>query len=130
MVNLKTFISKTTIVFKTFDFTVKRTKNNSEIWNFSAMSPSGDKKYVVYCAPDISKAKGIVKIALKKVPAGHRLVVVCENYEGQDQQESVDNGYCLVTFDKLNEYGVEMLDILEKEGGLTPTQQKFTSALG
>lgn len=130
MANLKTFISKTTIVFKTFDFSVKRTINNSEIWNFSAISPNGDKKYVVYCAPDISKAKGIVKIALKKTPAGHRLVVVCENHESQDLQDSTDDDYCLVTFDKLNEYGVEMLDIIEKEGGLTPIQQKFTSALG
>ncbi|TNF30499.1 MAG: hypothetical protein EP319_04895 [Deltaproteobacteria bacterium] len=128
-VSLKNFISKTSIVFKTFDFSVKMTKNNSEIWNFTTSNPNGDKRYVVYCAPDLGKSKGVIKIALKKVPSSHRLVVVCSNFDAPDLQESVENNYCLVTLDKLNEYGITMLDILEKEGSLSESKQKFTSAL-
>lgn len=132
--SLKNFISKTTIVFKTFDFNVKLTKNNSEIWNFKTTNPSGDKKYVVYCAPDLVKSKGVIKVALRKVPSSHRLVVVCSNYDGPDFQDSVDNNYTLVTLDKLNEYGIEMLEILERDGerdgGMHPSKASFTTALG
>jgi hypothetical protein len=129
-VSLKNFISKTTIVFKTFDFNVQLTKNNSEIWNFKTTNPGGDRKYVVYCAPDLVKSKGVIKIALKKVPSSYRLVVVCSNYDGPDFQDSVDNNYTLVTLDKLNEYGVEMLEILERDSGVGPSKTSFTTALG
>ncbi len=127
--SLKNFISKTSIVFKTFDFNVRMTKNNSEIWNFTTSNPTGEKKYVVYCAPDLGKSKGVIKIALKKVPSDHRMVVVCSNFDAPDLEDSVENNYCLITLDKLNEYGIEMLDILEKDGALTESKQKFTSAL-
>lgn len=127
--SLKNFISKTSIVFKTFDFNVKMTKNNAEIWNFTTSNPGGDKNYVVYCAPDLMKSKGVIKIALKKVPTTHRLVVVCSNYDDPDFQDSLENNYCLITLDKLNEYGVEMLDILEREGLASGDKDKFTQAI-
>ena len=125
--SLKNFVSKTTIVFKTFDFNVRLTKNNSEIWNFSTTNPAGSKNYVVYCAPDLMKSRGVIKVALKKVPSSHRLVVVCSNYDGPDLQESKDNDYTLVTLDRLNEYGIEMLEILEREGAQASPNSNFTS---
>lgn len=129
MTNLKTFIAKTTIVFKTFDFNVKMTKNNAAIWNFATSNPEGDKKYVVFCSPELEKAKGIIKIALKKLPSSHRLVVVCSNFKNEDYQESLIHDYCLITFDKLNEYGVEMLDVLEKEEKSPINRLKLTSSV-
>lgn len=109
------FITTCTLTFKAFDFDVTMSESKSTLWNFVAFNPNNQKRYAVFCTPSVSKVKGLIKVALKKLPAEHRLVVVAEAHS-QDEQDAADQlGYCLVSLNTLNEYGQEMLEIREAE---------------
>ena len=109
------FITTCTLTFKAFDFDVTMSESKSTLWNFVAFNPNNQKRYAVFCTPAVSKVKGLIKVALKKLPADHRLVVIAEAHS-QDEQDAADQlGYCLVSLGTLNEYGQEMLEIREKE---------------
>jgi phosphoglycerate dehydrogenase-like enzyme len=74
-----------------------------------------DKKYVVYCAPELAKVKGIIKVALKKVPKDSKLVVVCLNHTDEEKNMANENEYTLITLNKIKEYGTEMIDAKSRE---------------
>lgn len=65
---------------------------------------------MIYCAPQYTKTKGIVKIALKKVPKDSRLVVVCSRYGATEKMEAETMGYSLIDFKTLEKYGMEMIE--------------------
>ena len=111
--------------FKAFDYQVTMTESKSSLWNFLTSSPHTQKKYAVFCTPDISKAKGLIKVALKKVPQEHRLVVVTSKVNDEEQlQMAEDNDFCLVSLNILNDFGQQMLEI--KNLGLTSQTQGET----
>lgn len=109
------FITTCTLTFKAFDFDVTMSESKSTLWNFIAFNPNNQKRYAVFCTPSVSKVKGLVKVALKKLPADHRLVVVAESTQQEEVVAADEQGFCLVSLNTLNEYGQEMLEIREKE---------------
>jgi len=115
MSKLRKFITTCTLTFKTFDFDVTMNESKVTLWNFTVTNPQGDRKYCVFCVAAVTKAKGLIKAAIKKVPQDHRLVVVVESHTDQELEESSNSDYTLVSLDTLNKYGQEMLTIREVE---------------
>lgn len=109
------FITTCTLTFKAFDFDVTMSESKSTLWNFVAYNPNNQKRYAVFCTPAVSKVKGLIKVALKKLPADHRLVIVAESHNQEEKEAGEQLGYTLVSLGLLNEYGQEMLDIREKD---------------
>ena len=109
---IKEFVTSCTFVFKSFDYEVIESKNKANLWHFTAIKDA--KKYVIYCAPDLSKVKGIIKVALKKVPNKTRLVVICTNHDDDEYQEAQDCNYALITLTKIKNYGDSMLEAQQK----------------
>jgi hypothetical protein len=95
-----------------FNHEVIISKNKANLWHFTAKND--DKKYLVYCAPQLSKVKSIIKIALKKVPKGARLVVICNTYTPEEEQTASDLEYALMDIHTLQKYGTEMLEAKSK----------------
>lgn len=91
-----------------FEHEVVISKNKANLWHFTAKRK--DKKYLVYCAPNLSKVKSIIKIALKKVPADSKLVVICNTYTDEEKNLADNSNYSLVDIHTLKKYGTEMLD--------------------
>ena len=71
------FVNSCTLVFKSFEYDVVISKNKSNLWHYTATKK--EKKYVVYCAPEIKKVKGLLKVAVNKIPKEHKLVVICND---------------------------------------------------
>lgn len=111
------FITTCTLTFKAFDFDVTMSEGKSTLWNFIAFNPNNQKRYAVFCASSVQKVKGLIKVALKKLPSEHRLVVVTETHSDQEINDANELGFCLVSLGTLDEYGQEMLEIREKEAG-------------
>ena len=76
---------------------------------------------MVYCAPNLAKVKSLIKVALKKLPKGTRLVVVCKEYSDDDYSDALEMGYCLVTMGTLRQYGSQMLEISSGSDSLPQT---------
>lgn len=112
---VKNFITSCTLTFKAFEHEVIISKNQTTMWNFMAVNKRRDKVYAVYCAPRLSSAKALIKVALKKVPADTRLVVVTSSYTDEEYEQANKDGYSLVTLSMLSKYGTEMLEIKQKE---------------
>ncbi len=102
------YITTCTTTFKMFDHDVIISKNKANLWHFSAKR--NDKKYLVYCAPNLSKVKSIIKIALKKVPADSKLVVICNTFTNEEKQLAEESNYALVDIHTLQKYGTEMIE--------------------
>lgn len=115
MSTLKKFITSCSLTFKAFEHEVNMTQNKATLWNFIAVNTKAGKNYAVYCAPKLKNAKSLIKLALKKLPKDTKLVVVTQEYTDDDSKLAEDSGYTIVTLDKLNEYGTEMLEIKQKE---------------
>ena len=107
------FVNSCTLVFKSFEYDVVISKNKSNLWHYTAAKK--DKKYVVYCAPEIKKVKGLLKVAINKVPAEHRLVVICNDYDDADENFSTDLDFKIVTLKKIKKYGEDLLDAKVRE---------------
>ncbi len=107
--------------FKVFDYQVKMTESKSSLWNFVTTNPKTDKKYVVFCTPSATKVKGLIKVALKKLPKEHRLVVVAIDFNDEELKAAQENDYCLVTYNSLNDFGQQMLDIKNQDFDTTST---------
>jgi hypothetical protein len=88
-------------------------KNKANLWHFTAAKK--DKKYVVYCAPELAKVKGIIKVALKKVPKDSKLVVVCSKHTDEEKSTASENDYTLVTLETIKQYGTEMIEAKSRE---------------
>lgn len=114
-VSRKKFVTSCTVNFKTMDFEVRMAQSKSAMWHFEAQNPDKTKTYVVMCVPEIKKGRSLIKAAFKKAPEGKRFVVICDKYDDKDVQESEKNGYTLVTLQEINRFGVEMLEIKERE---------------
>lgn len=115
MKDLRKFITTCTLTFKAFDFDVTMSESKSTLWNFTTFNPNNQKSYAVFCAQALGKVKGLIKVAMKKLPKNHRLVVVVQNHSDDELEEAALLDYCLVSLGTLHEYGQEMLDIREKE---------------
>lgn len=100
-------VTSCSMVFKSYLYDVVISKNKANLWHFTASKK--DKKYVVYCAPELGKVKGIIKVALKKVPKDCKLVVVCSNHTEEEKSTAAENDYTLVTLERIKEYGTEMI---------------------
>lgn len=111
---LEKYISSCSITFKAFDHEVIMNKSKTTLWHFSSFSRRQNKKYMVYCTPDIKKARSLIKVALRKLPPESRLVVVCSQFTQSDQQDALEHDYCLITIEVLKKYGAEMLEISAK----------------
>lgn len=109
--NSRSFILKCTMCFKIFDYQVKMTESKSSLWNFITTSPVSNKKYAVFCTPNISKAKGLVKVALKKLPKEHRLIVITLQHTEEDLKLAQEQDYGLIAFEELNDFGQQMVGI-------------------
>lgn len=105
------FVTKCTLTFKAFDFDVTMSEGKSTLWNFIAFNPNNQKRYAVFCTSKVSKVKGLIKVALKKLPQDHRLVVVVEDHNEEEVKQADEQGFCLVGLGTLDEYGQEMLEI-------------------
>jgi hypothetical protein len=122
---VKNFVNICSITFKAFDFEVVMNASKSTLWNFTTYYPERDKKYAVMCVPDILKAKALIKIAIKKVPAGQRLVIVTSGYTDEDLEIARSNDYCLVSLPELKKYGDDMLVAREHESQIKGTSESF-----
>jgi hypothetical protein len=105
---IKDFVTSCTMVFKSYNYNVIESRNKSNLWHFSA--DKDDKKYVIYCAPDINKVTGIIKVALKKIPKDSRLVVICTGYNDEQYNESTELDYTLITLETIENYGTSMIE--------------------
>ncbi len=86
-------------------------ESKSTLWNFVAYNPNNQKRYAVFCTAKVAKVKGLIKVALKKLPQDHRLVVVVEDHTDEEVTQADEQGFCLVKLSTLDEYGQEMLEI-------------------
>lgn len=111
------FVTKCTLTFKAFDFDVTMSEGKSTLWNFIAYNPNNQKRYAVFCTNKVSKVKGLIKVALKKLPQDHRLVVVVEGHNDDEVKQADEQGFCLVSLGTLDEYGQEMLEIRGSSNG-------------
>lgn len=112
---LQKYINSCTLTFKAFEHEVNVSKNKANLWHFTSVSHRQQKKYMVYCAPNLQKVKSLIRVALKKLPKGSRLVVVCQDYSENDLNEAVEMDYCLVTMATLRQYGSKMLEITSED---------------
>lgn len=122
--NKKLFISKCTLTFKAFDFDVTLSESKSTLWNFVTFNPNNQKSYAVYCTKSATESLDSIKNTLTKLPAHHRLVVVAESHTDEEVDEAHDLDYCLVSLEKLELYGQEMLEIREREAKEKKESQK------
>ena len=109
---IKGFITQCTLVFKSFDYNVVESKNKQNLWHFSVTKD--EKKYVVYCTNSLDKVQGIIKIALKKIPEGTRLVVICNDFTDEDRTKAEANKYTITSLGTIKQYGVDMLDAKQR----------------
>ncbi len=107
------YITTCTTIFKMFDHDVAISKNKANLWHFTARRT--DKKYLVYCAPNLTKVKSIIKIALKKVTAEAKLVVICNTFTDEERELAEQLNYTLVDIHTLKKYGTDMLETKAKE---------------
>jgi len=105
---IEKYITTCTTTFKMYDHEVIISKNKANLWHFTAKRQ--ENKYLVYCAPQLSKVKSIIKIALKKIPTGSRLVVICNAYTNEEMEQAETLNYTLVDISTLQKYGTEMLE--------------------
>lgn len=105
----KKFINICTITFKSFQHKVTPIQSRQTLWDFMTTSERTDKSYVVCCIPRLKSSKGIINIARKKVPAGMRLVVITNNFDEQDFEESIEKDYCLTTLVQIQDFNTRML---------------------
>ncbi len=96
-----------------FDHDVTISKNKANLWHFTAKR--SDKKYLVYCAPNLTKVKSIIKIALKKVTSDSKLVVICNTFTQEEKQLAEGLNYTLVDIHTLKKYGTDMLETKASE---------------
>ena len=115
MSNSRTFIIKCSMCFKMFDFPVMMTESKSSLWNFVTTNPRTEKKYAVFCTPNVGKVKGLIKVALKKLPKNHRLVVVAHKHGDAEMKLAEDQDFCLVDLETLNDFSQRMLEIKNQE---------------
>lgn len=80
-----------------------------------AINKRKGKAYAVYCAPRLGSAKALVKVAMKKLPEGARLVVVTSDHTDAERTQAEQDGYTLVTLELLTKYGTEMLEVRGRE---------------
>ena len=80
-----------------------------------AINKRKGKTYAVYCAPKLASAKALIKVALKKLPEGARLVVVTADHSDKEYEQAEKDGYTLITLQQLTKYGTEMLEIRQRE---------------
>lgn len=111
---IEKYVSSCSITFKAFDHDVIMNKSKTTLWHFSSFSRRQNKKYMVFCTPDLNKTRSLIKVAMKKLPKDSRLVVVCGQYTQSDQLDALEQDYCLVTIDVLKKYGTQMLEISSK----------------
>ncbi|AYF44781.1 MULTISPECIES: hypothetical protein [Halobacteriovorax] len=109
---IRGFITQCTLVFKSYDYNVVESKNKQNLWHFSVTKD--DKKYVVYCTNSLEKVQGIIKIALKKLPEGTRLVVICNDFTDEDRSKAEASQYTITSLGTIKQYGVEMLDAKQR----------------
>lgn len=105
-------ITSCSMVFKSYLYDVVISKNKANLWHFTAAKK--EKKFVVYCTADITKVRGIIKVALKKIPADSKLVVICSEYENEDFKQSIEGNYSLVTLSMIRQYGADMISAQTK----------------
>ncbi|MAF78546.1 MAG: hypothetical protein CME63_08195 [Halobacteriovoraceae bacterium] len=117
MSNSRSFILKCSMCFKVFDYHVTMTESKASVWNFVTTSPRTNKKYAVFCTPSVNKVKGLIKVALKKLPTEHRLVVVSLKHNEDELKFAEEQDYCLVTYETLNDFGQQMLEIKNQDFG-------------
>tara|TARA_R110002072_G_scaffold276051_1_gene437474 strand:- start:218157 stop:218612 length:456 start_codon:yes stop_codon:yes gene_type:complete len=110
MSNQKKLISRSTLTFKAFEHEVTMAPGKTTIWDFVTHDKRTGKKYCVYCALEMSRAKNLIKIALKKLPKDHRFVVVTSSFSEEEETKANEAGYCITSIDTLNKFGREMLD--------------------
>ncbi|MCP4913097.1 MAG: hypothetical protein GY909_08255 [Oligoflexia bacterium] len=115
MSNQKKLISSCTLTFKAFDHDVVMSPGKTTIWDFVTTDKRTGKKYCVYCALKMDRAKNLIKIALKKLPKDHRFVVITPQFSEQDEQAAEAGGYCITSVSVLNKFGQEMLEIKNAE---------------
>jgi len=87
------------------------TNSKSSLWNFITISPKSNKSYAVFCTGDISKSNNLIKVALKKLPKDHRLIVVTHNPSEEDFKHAEEREYGLIAFDDLNNISEQMVGI-------------------
>lgn len=115
MSNQKKLISTCTLTFKAFDHDVVMSPGKTTIWDFITTDKRTGKKYCVYCALKMDRAKNLIKIALKKLPKDHRFVVITPEFSDKDEKAATEAGYCITSVNVLNKFGQEMLDIKNSE---------------
>lgn len=105
----KKFINLCTITFKTFNHKVTPISSRQTLWDFTSIS-SSDRQYAVCCIPRLKSSKGLITIALKKVPSDTRLVVVTNNFDEKDFEESLAKNYCLTTLASMKDFNDRMME--------------------
>ncbi|MBT3583910.1 MAG: hypothetical protein HN509_03305 [Halobacteriovoraceae bacterium] len=131
---LAKYITACSLTFKAFNYSVVPIKSKSTLWNFTCANPKGDKHYCVYCVPALVKAANLLKVAIKKLPKAHRLVVVTHEHSDKDLEVAAKIGYTLITLQCLKDYGTKMLEIREKEAagnaGVATTEAAVDDGMG
>ncbi len=116
MLPLKSIITASSITFKAFNYDVMMSKNKSNLWHFSAVSPAGGKKYIIYCTPEFQKVRRLIQIALKKCPGDSKLVVISGDHSKTDWLEAQAEGFALIDLKTLKEYGTAVIEAKQREG--------------
>lgn len=107
------FVTKTSIIFKSYDHQVVISKNKSNLWHFS--SNHSDKKYNIYCTLNLSKVRSLIKIALRKTATETRLVVICSEHTDEEKTLAEEAGYSLIDIKTLQTYGNDIIEARAKE---------------
>lgn len=110
---IEEFVNSCTLVFKSFEYDVVISKNKANLWHFSANKLENN--YVIYCAPEIKKVRGILKVAMKKIPDQHRLVVISSEYSASDEAFAEELEFTLITLKKIKRYGEDLLQARLRE---------------
>lgn len=121
MSNIKQFVGQCTLTFKAFEHDVVMTEGKATLWNFITLNRRNGRRYAIFCTQTFSKSKSLVKIALKKLPKDHRLVVITNGFNEEELAISEKDDFCLTSLEIIKQFGDEMLDIKNR----LPTKNNY-----
>ncbi len=114
--SLKRFISVSSMTFKAFDHNVIMSSSRKILWHFTSQSERTNKKYAVFCVPNLTQAGSLISAALNQASNDNlRLVVVSINVNEIDIEISHERNYCVVSLKELQKFGEDMLRARARE---------------
>ncbi len=112
---LQNFVSCCTNTFKLFEHETNLALSRSTLWHFTSRYKRTGHHYAIFCAPQMKKSRNLIKLAHRKIPEDHRLIVICDSFSESDRHLADELDFCLMTFGLLNEFGRDMAAARQRE---------------